>query len=175
LRGRRKTRERQEVFEMTEKKSAREAQAQHLVGMAHRFAQTLNEKNVEMLDDLLGEIYVNHNPYVEDGREANKQFWSYWLGAFPDTEVIVEDAFASEAGDRVVGRFTYRATHNGEFMGAEPTGRPVEMRSIDIWRVERGRFVEHWDELNALELFGQLGLVPIDGEEGYAHEGEKGV
>ena len=126
--------------------------------MAHGFAEMLNEKDVSLLDRLLAEDYVNHNRSVEDGREANKQFWSYWLSAFPDTEVTVEDAFV--AGDRVVGRFTYRATHAGEFMGAKPTGRRVEMSSIDIWRVEDGRFVEHWDELNGLEFFGQLGIVP---------------
>ena len=128
--------------------------------MAYAFARMLNEGDVGLLDGLLAEGYVNHNRYVENGREANKRFWSDWLSAFPDTEVTVEDAFASEAGDRVAGRFTYRATHTGEFMGAAPTGRRVEMTSIDVWRVEGGRFVEHWDELNGLEFFGQLGLVP---------------
>jgi hypothetical protein len=34
------------------------------------------------------------------------------------------------------------------------------MRSIDIWRVEDGRFVEHWDELNTLDAFIQIGAVP---------------
>ena len=131
--------------------------------MAHSFAKMLNEKDMSLLDRLLAEDYVNHNRYVENGREANKQFWSYWLSAFPDTEVTVEDTFV--AGDRVVGRFTYRATHAGEFMGAKPTGQRVEMSSIDIWRVEDGKFVEHWDELNGLEFFGQLGLVPGTGSE----------
>jgi predicted ester cyclase len=128
--------------------------------MAHAFAEMLNEGDVGLLDGLLAEDYVNHNRYVEDGLEANKRFWAYWLAAFPDTEVTVEDAFASEAGDRVAARFAYRATHAGEFMGARPTGRRVEMTSIDVWRVEGGRFVEHWDELNGLEFFGQLGLLP---------------
>jgi hypothetical protein len=34
------------------------------------------------------------------------------------------------------------------------------MRSIDIWRVAEGEFVEHWDELNVLEVFQQLGVIP---------------
>ena len=34
------------------------------------------------------------------------------------------------------------------------------MRSIDIWRMENGAFVEHWDELNYLELFQQIGIIP---------------
>jgi hypothetical protein len=36
------------------------------------------------------------------------------------------------------------------------------MRSIDIWRVEDGRFIEHWDELNTLDIFTQIGaLAPL--------------
>jgi hypothetical protein len=38
------------------------------------------------------------------------------------------------------------------------------MRSIDIWRVEDGRFVEHWDELNTLDIFSQVGAVPPFGQ-----------
>ena len=64
------------------------------------------------------------------------------------------------AGERVAGRFTYRATHRGPFYGIAPTGRPIEMRSIDIWRVQDGEFAEHWDELNYLEVFQQLGVIP---------------
>jgi hypothetical protein len=33
-------------------------------------------------------------------------------------------------------------------------------RSIDIWRVQDGMFVEHWDELNLLEMFQQMGAIP---------------
>ena len=37
------------------------------------------------------------------------------------------------------------------------------MRSIDIWRVADGMFVEHWDELNTLEVFQQIGALPQAG------------
>jgi len=45
-------------------------------------------------------------------------------------------------------------------MGIPGTGRRVEMRSIDIWRVQDDMFVEHWDELNTLQLLQQLGVLP---------------
>jgi steroid delta-isomerase-like uncharacterized protein len=125
---------------------------------AYRFAAMLNAGNPEALDDFLAEDYINHNPFVEDGLAANKAFWRQWLTAFPDTRVTVEDAFTT--GDRVAGRFTYRATHQGEFMGIPATGQPIEMRSIDIWRIQDGKLVEHWDELNTLELMQQLGAIP---------------
>src|SRR4051794_18545482 len=57
-------------------------------------------------------------------------------------------------------RFVYRGTHNGELMGVPASGNTVELRTIDIWRVEDGMFVEHWDELNLLEVFQQVGALP---------------
>jgi predicted SnoaL-like aldol condensation-catalyzing enzyme len=35
------------------------------------------------------------------------------------------------------------------------------MRSIDIWRVKNDRFVENWDALNLLEVFQQMGAIPV--------------
>lgn len=60
----------------------------------------------------------------------------------------------------IVGRFVYRGTQTGELMGIPASGHAVEMRSIDIWRVQDGMFVEHWDELNLLEVFQQVGALP---------------
>ena len=44
--------------------------------------------------------------------------------------------------------------------GILATGKPVEMRSIDIWRVQNGMFAEHWDELNLMQMFQQIGALP---------------
>lgn len=41
------------------------------------------------------------------GRASLIKFMSHWFETLSDTRVTVEDAFT--AGDRVVGRFTYRA------------------------------------------------------------------
>jgi len=70
----------------------------------------------------------------------------------------MEDLIVS--GDRVVGRFTYRGTHTGDLLGIPASGKPVEMRSIDIWRVRDGMFVEHWDQLNLMQMFQQIGALP---------------
>jgi predicted ester cyclase len=127
-------------------------------GLAETFVRMLNEHNPDLVDRFVAREYRNHNAFVGDGREANRTFWSGFFTALPDVTATMEDLVI--AGDRVVGRFVYRGTHAGEFMGIPPTGRRVEMRSIDIWRVENGMFVEHWDELNALQLLAQMGALP---------------
>ena len=131
--------------------------------LAHDFAEILNAGEVERFDDLVHPDYVNHNRYAGPGREGVRAVFAGFLQAMPDLEVTVHDAFA--AGDRVVGRFSYTGTFTGPLLGNAPTGERVTMTSIDIWRVEDGRFVEHWDEINSLELFVQLGAVAAPGSE----------
>ena len=126
--------------------------------LADRFVKMLNDHEPDAVVGFVAGDYVNHNPFVDDGREANRIFWATFFASFPDLEAKMEDLVVS--GDRVVGRFTYRGTHFGPFYGISPTGKPIEMRSIDIWRIEEGMFVEHWDELNLLDLFQQVGVIP---------------
>jgi steroid delta-isomerase-like uncharacterized protein len=126
--------------------------------LAERFLAMLNDHNPDAVDDFVSVDYINHNAFVEDGREANRIFWADFFTALPDIAATMEDLVV--AGDRVVGRFIYRGTHLGPLYGIPATGNPVEMRSIDIWRVENGEFVEHWDELNMLEVFQAVGVIP---------------
>jgi steroid delta-isomerase-like uncharacterized protein len=126
--------------------------------LAETFVTMLNTHDPDLVDQFVAEDYVNHNPFVAGGREANRQFWRGFFTGLPDVKATMEDLVIS--GDRVVGRFTYRGTHAGEFLGIPASGGAVEMRSIDIWRVRDGLFAEHWDELNTLQVLQQLGALP---------------
>ena len=128
---------------------------QHL---AETYLAMLNTHEPDLVDRFVAGDYRNHNAFVGDGREANRQFWTAFFTALPDLSATMEDLVMS--GDRVVGRFIYRGTHTGELMGIPASGNPVEMHSIDIWRAEDGMFVEHWDELNLMEMFQQMGALP---------------
>jgi steroid delta-isomerase-like uncharacterized protein len=126
--------------------------------LADIYVTMLNAHDPDLVDQFVAEDYINHNGFVADGREANRQFWTGFFAALPDLSATMEDLVIS--GDRVVGRFVYRGTHTGALMGIPASGNAVEMRSIDIWRVADGMFVEHWDELNLMEVFQQIGALP---------------
>ena len=49
-------------------------------------------------------------------------------------------------GDLVATRLTCQATHKGAFMGAQPTGKKVSFRALDLVRIKDGRAVEVWHE-----------------------------
>ena len=128
----------------------------HLPGL---FAQALNEKRVELFDEFIHSEHNNHNPHVQPGPAGVKAFFGHYLEAFPDTEVAIEDVI--EEGDGISARFTYNGTFTKSFMGYRPNRAPVQLRSIDIWRVKDGKFVEHWDELNLLEVFQRIGAATV--------------
>ena len=99
------------------------------------------------------------------GVEDLKQFSVMLCSGFPDFRGTIEDLFAAE-GHKVVLRFTFRGTHQGEFMGVAPTGRQVTMAGIDILRVADGKIVELWGQEDMLGMKQQLGVVPEPGLSG---------
>jgi steroid delta-isomerase-like uncharacterized protein len=97
------------------------------------------------------------------GVEDLKQFFVMLRSGFPDFQGIIEDLFAAE-GDKVVLRFTFRGTHQGEFMGIAPTGKQVIMPGIDIFRIADGKLVELWNQEDMLGMMQQLGAIPEPGQ-----------
>jgi predicted ester cyclase len=73
-----------------------------------------------------------------------------YLEAFPDLQPSVDDVVVAD--DLVVARLRYAGTQQGSYMGMEPTGKQVQMRSTDIWRAKDGYAVEHWDNVEGTEF-----------------------
>jgi predicted ester cyclase len=85
------------------------------------------------------------------GRENIKRFVSEWLAAFPDSHSVLKDMVAE--GDKVAARWTTTATHQGQFRGANPTGKRVEVEAIGIFRIADDKVVESWDKYDTPELW----------------------
>jgi predicted ester cyclase len=130
-----------------------------LAKLGHLFAEIMTSHDVSRFDEIKAPDYVNHNAFAEPGLEGSKKVLGAIIAGVPDLKVTAEDVIVSADGSRVVGRYRYEGTHTGNLLGYAATGNAFTMRSIDIWRVENGRFVEHWDELNTLEVFIQMGAV----------------
>ena len=124
------------------------------------FEQVWNEGNVAAIDELVAANYEDHSlpPGMPSGVEGLKQTIAMYQTAFPDTRMTVDDLFAE--GDRVVARWTGRATHTGEMMGIPPTGKPLTVTGIEIYRVAGRKIVEHWGEFDQMGMMQQLGVVP---------------
>jgi steroid delta-isomerase-like uncharacterized protein len=86
------------------------------------------------------------------------------LAAFPDSRFPVDDIVTE--GDRVAVRHRMRGTHRGAFQGIPPTGKPVEISAIAIFRMSGDKVQEIWLNADFLGMMQQLGVIPAPGQAG---------
>lgn len=131
-----------------------------------RIARRLNDEvwgegNLDLIDEFVAEEYVEHNtasPEDIHGREGYRENVRMVREAFPDMDVTLHDVIAE--GDGVVTHYTITGTHDGPLMGIEPTGAEIEFSGMAIARIEDGKLVEDWSQVDLYGLMGQLGLGP---------------
>jgi steroid delta-isomerase-like uncharacterized protein len=112
---------------------------------------------------LLDPNFALHTPLPSaPGTQGINDVITACRAAFEHLNVTVEDMVAE--GTKVTARFTARGIHKGQFMGLPPTGKPITMTGIEIFRIENGKIVELWGEANMLGLMQQLGVVPASGQ-----------
>ena len=117
------------------------------------------KRNVNILDELMAPNYARYLPGLDKplGKEAQKQRLAGFFTAMPDLAFTLDDLFAE--GDRVVFRVTIQGTHEGTFLGVAPTGKQLTVTAIDIARLENGKIVDHWGQMDMAGLMRQLGLI----------------
>src|SRR5262245_57505289 len=99
-----------------------------------RIFELFNTGNLALVDEVIAADVIDHQapPGIAPGRAGFKQLIAAFRAAFPDLQMTIDDILAD--GDKVVTRSTMRGTHQGEFMGIPPTGKPFTMGAIDIVR-----------------------------------------
>ena len=120
--------------------------------------EVMNQQNLAVVDELFAADYLMHDPAWPMEVKGPEGF-KLWAGAmlepfFSDGEVAVNDMIAEE--DKVFVRWTWSATHTGEFMGIPPTGRQITVAGISIHRFANGKFVESWVNYDPLGMMQQL-------------------
>lgn len=101
------------------------------------YEKAINEKDFAAAEAYLGETYIQHNPSAADGKEGLKKFIDYLKSNFPEYHSEIKRIFAD--GDHVILH-----VHNIPEPGA--TGKAI----VDIFRLEKGKIVEHWDVIQQI-------------------------
>lgn len=130
--------------------------------LARRFPEDVVTKgNIDLLDELLTEDFVDHFLFGQKvhGIPDTKKQAQMLRNGFPDITATVEDAVAED--DRVALRVTATGTHDGPFMGLEPTGESFTIQNMAFFRIENGRVAERWVQPDIMDLFQQLGVIDV--------------
>jgi predicted ester cyclase len=128
--------------------------------LVRRFYAEIDKGNIDVMDELMAEDYIDHNPPpfpgLKPGREGVKQAFKMFWEATPGYHYI-EDMIAE--GDKVVTRLTSYGKHEKDLPGAPATGNEMKMTSITIHRIAGGKLVEKWAEKDMISLLTQLGVM----------------
>ena len=86
-----------------------------------------------------------------------------FLNAMPDRGKYVDEVEYHFFGDRNYAAVTgwpdmYQSITQAGWLGIAPTGKKIEMRSLDFWRIENGLIRENWVMVDLLHMYDQIGV-----------------
>ncbi|WP_256943009.1 nuclear transport factor 2 family protein [Achromobacter xylosoxidans] len=101
------------------------------------YERGLNQKDADAALKYVGDRYVQHNPNAADGPEGFRKFIAYLRDKFPQSRSEIKRVFTD--GDYVI-------------LHVHAVRQPGDRGSaiIDIFRLEQGKIVEHWDAVQPI-------------------------
>ena len=96
------------------------------------YQKAINDKDFDAAAKYLGSRYIQHNPVAADGPEGLKGFIGFLKSKFPNSKSEIK---------RVIAEGDYVVLHVHAVREPGTRGRAI----IDIFRLENGKIVEHWD------------------------------
>jgi predicted ester cyclase len=116
-----------------------------------------SQGNFDALEAIVARDYVLH-PEEARGVAGLAEAVEGYRRALAGLNVTIDHQITE--GDYVATRFTIRGRHDGDLMGAPPTGRDVEFSGLTISRCRDGKIEEEWELVDTLSLLGQVGALP---------------
>ena len=99
---------------------------------------------------------------TKHGLHEFQQNWQVPFQAAFSDKVCIDEARLAE-GEWMAAFGRQEATHSGEFMGIAPTGKRVEIRYMDFWKVVDGKIVDNYVMVDFPHVMQQLGVDPFAG------------
>lgn len=121
--------------------------------------EIINGRKLDRLGEVYPEKFVRHDlndstdtwmMVADQEKRLNELF-----RAFPDLYYTIGDIFAE--GDKVVVRAVWHGTQKGSFMKIESSGKRIDgVSEIIFYRLEKGKIIERWTQLNLHTLFKKM-------------------
>jgi steroid delta-isomerase-like uncharacterized protein len=122
--------------------------------------EILNQGRFEVANEIVAEDFVELDPLPgqQQGRQGLVDVLKMLRTAFPDIHWNVEETIVE--GEKVVSRFTWTGTQQGEFLGIPATSRCVSVKGVVIDRVVNGKMTDSRILMDTMGMMQQLGVIP---------------
>lgn len=125
----------------------------------------LNDHRIGDMGEFFAEGFGWHGNQGCGQKRGLREFQENWQkpfqAAFRDKVCVDEARLFMGEWAAAFGR--QEATHAGEFMGIAPTGKRVEIRYMDFWKVQDSRIVDNWVMVDFPHVMAQLGVDAFNG------------
>lgn len=129
------------------------------------YEEIVNTGNVNAIEGFIAPEFeeVHDGKRYASGIEGAKAHVLGGRQTYPDLHLAIERQIAE--GQWVVTCLTARGTHQGSWLGIQPTGKVVSFTVVNVDRVVDGRIVEHGGAANMLGPLLEIGAVRVVGPE----------
>jgi predicted ester cyclase len=130
--------------------------------LVRRFYEEVeNQGKLDVADELFAanfkDVYNTVAPFPVEGIAGIKKL-SAALHDAMELHVVIDDLIAE--GDRVVARISCDMTHKTPFLGAAPTGKRLNTKGVEIFRIVNGKLAERWIYIDMVPTMKELGTFP---------------
>jgi steroid delta-isomerase-like uncharacterized protein len=116
------------------------------------FDRVLNAGDVASLESFAHrDVLV---PQSAPGIESLRRMMVETRSAFSNPDYKVIDTVCE--GEKVVVRFSAKATHSGRYMGLPASGRALKLWGVMMFRFEAGAIAEFWSLFDSQAILKQL-------------------
>lgn len=122
------------------------------------YEQSLNERNMELLSELVSEDYVGIRGIK--GVAGFEEPIAPLMKAFPDIQWIIEALIAE--GDQVVVKWKWQGTHTAPFTNFAATDKTVSNEGMAVFKLKDGKVISGQVLTDRLGFLQALEILPVD-------------
>jgi predicted ester cyclase len=126
----------------------------------------LNDHRIDDIGEFFSEGFRWMGNFGCGTKNGLREFQDNWQRPFQAafSEKVCIDEARIFMGEWAAAFGRQEAVHSGEFMGIAATGRRVEIRYMDFWKVVDGRIVDNFVSVDFAWVMKQLGVDVFSGE-----------
>ena len=116
--------------------------------------------DLSLWDELVSPDFVDKTaaPGTPNDRAAWAAGAAMFMEAFPDRQLEILHQVAE--GDLVITHQRTTGTHAGNLMGIAPTGKPIDVRAMNVDQIADGLIVARWSLIDMMSMMTQIDALP---------------